>query len=155
MSQFTDRYYFDYKVSLRPNDWLRSWFRFSPLNLELVPYFFGSDISVKLHIKPTKTAIPSILNYEWRLYKKNSIEPENIGKGVADMVNNSDYKTTLLLKHFSYTDEYRVDVDIMVNGNTKSQTMGDLEITSRANALLSGWWVVIGGVVGYLIGSFV
>jgi hypothetical protein len=155
MSQFLDRGFFDYGFTLRPNDRVRSIVRIPFLNLELVPYFIGSDISVKLRIKPTSKAKPNILCYEWRLFKKNSPDLVNSGKGVADMTKTNDHKTNLFLTHFSYTDEYSVDMNVTANGQTESQsqTMLDLEITSRASVMMNWWWLVLGGAVGFLLGK--
>lgn len=155
MSQFSDRDYFGYNVSLRPNDWLRSRLRFPPLNLELVPFFTGSDSYVNLRIKRTKVAVPSTLKYDWMLFKKGSEEAEANGTGTADLTRNAEYKTILFLKHFSYTDEYRVDFWVTIGDKSECKTVADIEITSRANMMLNGWWGVLGGLIGFIVGKLI
>jgi hypothetical protein len=156
MSQFIDREYFGYIVSLHSSDWIRSWFRFPPLNLEFVPYWSGSEIYVTLKIKRTPSAKPSVLQYEWKLFKKGNTEPENNGKGVVDMTVNNTFKTRVLLNHFSFSDEYKIDLIINKDNESKLQTVGDIQITNRAEAMQSNLSlvisVIIGGIFGYILG---
>ena len=160
MTQFLDRNYFGYNVSLRPNDWLRSRLRFPPLNLDYVPYFTGSDISVILYIKRTKSASPDVLTYEWKLFKKNSVQPDATGTKKVDLKRDTEYKAVLFLKHFSYTDEYRVDFAVTTSDKHESSTVADFEITSRATFqfrllwfLLGALFTILGVIIGYFMGQ--
>ncbi|HEX9896743.1 MAG TPA: hypothetical protein VGA85_03675 [Dehalococcoidales bacterium] len=153
MSQFSDREFYGYAIALRPNDWLRSWFRILGLNLDLMPYFSGCDIYFNFIIAPTKRAIPSpSIKYTWQLYKKggNNQADANGSGSISNLT--IKHKKKLFIGHFSYTDEYRLELEVELGGEKEDQTVADFEITSRAGALMNGWLLVIGGLVGYLLG---
>jgi hypothetical protein len=153
MSQFSPRAYSGFKVITTPNDWLRRWLIVPLLYLELLPYFSGADIVFDVKMIRQRNDKLKPFNYKWNLYKKGSENAERSGSG-ANTKPSKVFRTKLHIGHFSYTDEYRLDLTIEQNGSTESHTVADFEITSRADMLLNGWWLIIGGVAGYLIGKF-
>lgn len=152
MSQFSDRDFFGYRVCVRPDDWLRKRTVMPKLHFTVVPYFSGSDISFSLCVKPNKERSPSTLKYTWHLRKKGEEEPCNSGSGIA-VVSNEKYPTKLFLGHFSFTDEYMLDLKVTRGDEQESQNVADFEVTSRATLLKDFWLVILALVIGIIIGK--
>ena len=160
MSQFLDRKYFGYKVSLRPNDPFRKIpfrIKMPHLNLFLLPYFSGSDILFNLNIKATESALPTVLKYDWQLYMKEKEQLCNAGNGIADMTTRKSHKDILDLGHFSFTYNYQLNMIIESENEKRCQTVVDFETSSRTAFqmfLLNVLFAIIGGVIGWVIGRF-
>ena len=156
MSQFSPRIYFnEYRVTARPNDNFRRHL-IPRLNLGILPYFNGADILFDLSILPIKrkTTLP-ILKYSLYLSKKRGNALIPIASNTIANVTHKAYKTTVSIGHFSFTDEYKLDMEIEYNGKAERLTIADFEIKSRASAqlLLIGFLLgLIATVIGYFIG---
>ena len=153
MSQFSDRIFWGYQVSVRPHgDFLRKVI-IPKWNISFMPYFAGADIVFKLKIKPTKSAIScSDLKYEWYLFKKDDEEPCELGL-CTTLSPVQVHENLINLKHFSYTNEYRLDLKVTANERELTQTVADFEITSRASVQLTFVWTMIGFIVGFILGK--
>ena len=163
MAQFLDRDFFGYQVCLRPDDWLRKRLVVPKLHfVALFPYFSGSDIYFSLRIKPNKEIRgrpPTTIKYTWYLSKRGDKEHCNSDSGVAEVADKK-YKTRLFLGSFSFTDEYKLDLEVTRDNEPQSDNVANFEVTSRANFDLKLLWLligavitIIGGVIGYFIGK--
>ena len=124
----------------------------------LLPYFWGSDIMFNLNIRATKSALPTVLKYDWQLYEKQTEKVCNAGNGIADMTARKNYKDTLDLGHFSFTYNYRLTMTIEGENKKKHYTVVDFETSNRTAFqmfLLGALVAIIGGVIGVVIGYFV
>ena len=161
MPQFLDRDYFGYRVCLRPTDLFRNYIRIKiphRVDLFLIPYLWGTDISFNLIIKATKLATPTALAYEWQLYTDEKKQPDKTGNGVADMTIKRKDKATLDLGHFSHTHKYHLNMKIKTMENeSEYYTVADFETSSRTHfqlLILAALFTVIGGVIGGLVVHF-
>ena len=161
MAQFLDRDFWGYQVRLRPDDWLRKRLVVPKLHfVALFPYFSGSVIHFSLHIRPGKEIrgqFPTTLKYTWYLSKRGDKEPCSSGSGVAE-TDKGDTKR-LALGNFSFTDEYKLDLEVTRDDESQSDNVANFEVTSRADFDLRLLWLlvgavlaIIGGVIGYFIG---
>ena len=154
MPQFSNRNYFGYDVDVFPskNDRYRS--KLYKLHLNKLPYFMGADIIFTLTIKPTIGAKPcSTLKYEWDLFKKDVDTPQLSGSGINETPNEK-YTSVIDLKHLAFTDEYRLDLKIIIGDESLCWNVVDFEITSRASFELKFIWLSIGALFA-LLGIFV
>jgi len=127
------------------------------MDLFLLPYLWGTDISFNLTIKTTKAAIPAVLEYEWQLYVEEDKKPSKAGNGIADMTTRENYKAILDLEHFSNAHKYRLDITIKTVSGERCQTVADFETSSRTAFqmfILATLFAIIGGVIGGLIVHF-
>jgi len=152
MPQFSDRNFFGHQVCLRPDDWLRKPVFMPKLHFAFMPYFSGSDISFSLRIKPNKGKTPDTLKYTWYLRERGNEELYNSGSGVA-VISDKEYKARLFLGHFSFTNEYKLDLKVTRGDEQQSDNVGDFEATSRASVEKSFLWIVLSLVIGIVIGK--
>lgn len=152
MPQFSDRDLLAHQVSLRPDDWLRKRVFMPKLHFAFVPYFSGSDIYFSLRIKPNKEKTPDTLKYTWHLRARGNEELYSSGSGVA-VTSDKEYKTRLLLGHFSFTDEYRLDLRVTRGNEQQSDNVADFEVTSRASVEKDFLLITLSLVIGVVIGA--
>ena len=152
MSQFSDRNFFGHQVCLRPDDWLRKRFFMPKLHFAFVPYFSGSDISFSLCIKPNEGKKPDTLKYTWYLSARGDKEPFKSDSDVA-VISDKEYETKLFLGHFSFTNEYKLDLKVTRANTQQFDTVADFEVTSRAIVEKNFWWIILSLVIGVIIGK--
>jgi hypothetical protein len=143
MSQYSTRNYFGYNIYLRPsvNDQIRRHLIIPKYDISLVPYFGGSDIVLDLIIKPTYRIIPcSSLKCKWALYLKDKVEPCKVSDELEIRPNIHTHPKLINLGHFSFTNEYRLDLEVSIGDKSLKHDVADIEITSRANMQLSLIW---------------
>lgn len=156
MSQFSPQKYFNrYKVSAKPNDWIRRHL-VPKLNLCLLPYFCGADISLDIKIEPIKhNTQPEVLEYDLLLYKKGNKNPEILTPSSNKVNMLQENKIIVKLRHFSFTDEYELVAKIRNNSEVESHTIADFEITSRANMQMAIIWFIVASffsLISFLLG---
>jgi hypothetical protein len=83
--------------------------------------------------------------------KKGSDLPEHEGEGVVKSPDMSANTHNLNLGHFPFTDEYRLDLEVCAGHMVRRQTVLDFELLSRSSAIINGWWLIIGAVIGFIL----
>ena len=157
MPQFSKRMYFGYSVYVYPgwNDTPRKLLH--KLHFDHLPYFTGSDTMFALEIMPTKNAesCPE-LKYTWHLIPELEKDiPKTDGEGV-NLSPNTFYEANIVLPHMSFPNNYRLDLEVILNDKRQRQCVVDFEITSRsASEFTFIWsiWAILAGGLGILIGK--
>jgi hypothetical protein len=159
MPQFSKREFFGYIVYVYPgwNDKIRK--SLHKIRFDRLPYFTGADIIFTLEITPMEHAEScSELKYVWYLIPEVEKDvPITSGDGVY-LNPNKDYKANIVLPHISFPNNYKLDIEVILNDKKRRQCVADFEITPRSSNefkfIWSIWTIIIGGV-GVAIGLLI
>lgn len=150
MPQFQTRGYSDYLVVVRPADWLRRRLVIPRLEMCVFPYLSGTDVDFRMTVKPKVKNMPlPEMSYTVYIQKKGESDWREFASQNHE-ASNSPICVILHLGHFSYSDEYAVELKIDINGKSIRQNIADIEFWSRANFEIGFVGLVLGAILGVL-----